>query len=305
MSITLTRLTSGLRRVPLINTVVRRAAVALVRQRFLRAGHAFFGVYPTFAAAQAALPRARTHGYDNVQAASFYRDRLERVFPGDYPVLFWLSRCLPLGRVFDLGGHVGIAFRAYRRYLPTETTGEWLVCDVPAVCEAGRALAQEWGAANLQFTTDRARGDGADLLFASGSLQYLEVDLAAIIATYAAPPRQLIVNLLPVSERGTYYTTQTIGVSFCPYRIQSAPELLSATAALGYELVDRWQNAEKRCWIPLYPEHSLDHYEGFYLRRGTKESSHRNALSTAHLGGQTRGTPNSPRLSWHGRGVTS
>jgi putative methyltransferase (TIGR04325 family) len=266
MSTTVRRVKGKLLRTPVLNTALRLMAATFASQRFLRAGHAFRGVYPTFDAARLALPQGRAQGYDNSAAASYYRDRLERVYPGDYPVLFWLSRCLPLTRVFDLGGHVGIAFRAYRRYLPVESTAEWLVCDVPAVCDAGRELAKEWQTPNLNFTSDRVAGSGSELFFASGSLQYLEVGLSDVLSSYSARPRHVLLNLLPVSELPTYYTTQTIGVAFCPYRIQSGPDLLADMASLGYELVDRWKNVEKRCWIPLYPEHSLEHYEGFYFR---------------------------------------
>lgn len=267
MSTIIRRSGSEVLQTPVLNSVLRFMIAPLVDQWFLRAGHAFCRVYRTFDAAQRALPAGRTQGYDNSAAASYYRERLERVYPADYPVLFWLSHCLPLARVFDLGGHVGVAFRAYRRYLPVESTEEWLVCDVPAVCDAGRELAKEWQTANLHFTSDRTAGSGSELFFASGSLQYLEVGLHDILSGLSARPRHVLVNQLPVSEHSTYYTTQSIGVSFCPYRIQSGPELLAGMAVLGYELVDRWHNAEKNCWIPLYPQHSLDHYEGFYFRQ--------------------------------------
>jgi hypothetical protein len=31
-------------------------------------------------------------------------------------------------------------------------------------------------------------------------------------------------------------------------------------------MVDHWNNPDKSCPIPFYPEHSLDGYHGFYFR---------------------------------------
>lgn len=234
-----------------------------VERRFLDSAHGFRGVYESFEAAREASPTGRPLGYDNPEAAAFYRERLGRVYPSDYPVLFWLGRALPLERVFDFGGHVGVAYYAYDRYLSMSSVSEWTVCDLPAVCEAGRALATERGIEALKFTSDRAGGDGVDLFFASGSLQYLEIGLPDLLRTYRQLPRRLLLNLLPVTDRETFYTVQSIGVAFCPYRIQARSTLLSGLSELGYTLEDSWENAEKSCRIPLHSSRSLDHYEGF------------------------------------------
>jgi hypothetical protein len=42
---------------------------------------------------------------------------------------------------------------------------------------------------------------------------------------------------------------------------------LDPLKALGYELADRWENPQRHCTVPLYPELSLDRYFGFAFRR--------------------------------------
>jgi len=251
-------------RIPLIGDITRR----IHARSFVRAAHAFRGAYPSYADAEQALPpeRLRT-GYNNTDATALYRNRLDRVFPADYPVLFWLRERMPLSRVFDVGGHVGVAYYAYARYITIPSSTSWTVFDVPAVCAAGRQLAVEREARNLQFTSDFSDANGADLLLASGSLQYLEESLSVLLSRIAQRPRHLILNLLPLTDGPTYYTEQTIGVSYCPYRIESRHELLTGLGALGYRAIDQWQNPEKCCDIAFHPELSLANYDGLYLER--------------------------------------
>jgi hypothetical protein len=63
------------------------------RKRFFSrgAGNFYAGVYKTFEEARKAIPPRQTEGFDNEVAAGFYRERLEKVFPADYPALFWLK----------------------------------------------------------------------------------------------------------------------------------------------------------------------------------------------------------------------
>lgn len=65
-----------------------------------------------------------------------------------------------------------------------------------------------------------------------------------------------------------YFTLQSIGTAFCPYRIAAYAPFLEGFTRLGYQIVDRWQNPDKHCQIAFEPEHSVDVYHGFYLLRG-------------------------------------
>jgi putative methyltransferase (TIGR04325 family) len=235
-----------------------------------RDANLFRGVFPSFEAAQASAPKSLPLGYDNPASAEMYMDRTRKVYASDYPILFWLDRLFREGvtSVFDLGGHIGVSYYAYRRFLTYPKTLRWVVHDVPAVVRHGRELAPKMDRDGYLGFSDGFEGaDGFDVLFASGSVQYLPETLATRLARLKQAPRHILLNLLPVHERETYFTLQSVGTAFCPYRIASAESALADYQALGYTLVDTWENPEKSCLIPFHPEHSLDRYFGFYFRR--------------------------------------
>jgi putative methyltransferase (TIGR04325 family) len=230
----------------------------------------FRGVFATFEEAERSAPRTLPLGYDHPGPAGMYQERARKAYPTDYPVLFWLQRVLREGslRVFDLGGHTGVSYYAYRRYLDYPEALRWQVQDVPAVVQEGRSIAAKNDhSGHLSFTDRFEEVEGADVLVALGSLQYLPETLAERVRNLRTPPRHLILNLIPLHEEHSYFTLQSIGTAFCPYRVTSFAEFRSAYEKLGYETVDTWENPEKRCDIPFHPEHSLDRYYGFYFRR--------------------------------------
>ena len=227
----------------------------------------FRGTYPTYDAAAASAPSAERLGYDQTSAAGMYRDKLQQVEATDYPVLFWMSRILTAGRLFDFGGHIGVKYYSYRKYLTFPAGLIWEVCDVPAVTEAGRALATEQGVeGSLRFTNDVLNCSGAGLLFCSGSLQYVEWPLHAKLALVEVKPRHVIVNTTPLTDHPTFFTLNGIGTAFCPYRAANRAEFFSGMFSLGYELVDEWSNPGKQMHIPFHEHLSLDRYTGCYLR---------------------------------------
>jgi putative methyltransferase (TIGR04325 family) len=236
----------------------------------LRAGHLFRGLFSSFEAAQASAPPGRATSYDNPEAAAMYRDRLSVVYPSDYPVLFWLQRLLWQGvtSLFEIGGHIGVGYYAYQRFLDYPAALRWTVMDLPAVVEQGRrhALANDVRR-QLAFTSEVKDADGADLLFASGSLQYLPQTLDDMLPKLDAMPRWLLLSMVPIHPSQQYYTLQNIVTAYCAYRIDSRERFVKALAELGYSLRDEWQNAEKACHIAYEPAHSLDHYKGFLFER--------------------------------------
>lgn len=230
----------------------------------------FRGVFATFAEAERSAPRTLPLGYDHPGPAAMYVERTRKTYPTDYPVLFWLQKLLREGstRIFDLGGHTGVSYYAYRSYLDYPKALQWQVQDVPAVVERGRTLAEELDRDRYLSFTDRfEEAEGHDVLAAQGSLQYLPETLAERLGRLKSAPRHLILNLTPLHAKHSYFTLQSIGTAFCPYRVTARSEFLEAYAKLGFELVDSWENPEKKCHIPFHPEHSLDHYLGFYFRR--------------------------------------
>ncbi|NID03448.1 methyltransferase, TIGR04325 family [Luteibacter jiangsuensis] len=231
--------------------------------------HIYRGVFRSFDEAQASIPADHASGYDNSESADLYRERTRRVFINDYPMIHWLGRWLAEGArsVFDLGGHVGIAYYAYQRYLAYPQGLRWTVMDVPAVNAAGEAWAMEHDTPRrLAFADDVSQASGTDVLFAAGSLQYLRYSLADALAAMPAKPRFLLLNSVPVHMRESYFTVQNIGTACCPYRVTAEREFLGGLSSLGYELQDRWENPQRYCIVPFHPELSLDRYFGFAFR---------------------------------------
>ena len=225
------------------------------------------GAYPTFAAAEQAAPKSMDVGYDVQAAGSMYRERMNKVLLKDYPALFWLSRLMPATqRLFDIGGHVGVMHYAYRRYLTFRDDLAWTVCDVPAVVKEGEALARERGERRLFFTTHLDDSAGSDVILATGSLQYIARPFGDLLASLPVKPPHVLINETPTHADGEIITLQNIGVSICPYRTAHHGSILSSMAALGYELVDAWEDPVRRTEIPYVTEPMEIAYSGFYFR---------------------------------------
>jgi putative methyltransferase (TIGR04325 family) len=180
--------------------------------------------------------------------------------------MFWLQSALHDGArsIVDFGGNIGVKFHAYRRYMAFPPDLRWTVIELPNIAEAGRRRAAEDGTADmLRFLTDLKDVNGADLLFASGSLQYLPIGIAELLRTMPNLPRRVVINATPVHPNKTYYTLNAIGHAYCAYRISGEPEIVDGMNALGYVLLDRWKHPDKDCTIAFDRRHSLRHYSGF------------------------------------------
>jgi len=187
----------------------RWARTAWYERAFRLRPGAFRGVYGSFADAARAIPAGALEGYDHAPLAGLYRDRLEKLHASDYPVLCWFTRLLPRApSILDFGGHVGIAFHSYRRYLDYPADLRWSVVDVPAVAEEGARLARGRDAAGLRFFTDVATAGAHEILLASGSLQYVEAPLAGLLGELGELPRHLIVSKLPLTRVAPFVTLQ-------------------------------------------------------------------------------------------------
>ena len=240
---------AGIRRVPLVHSVLRKRYAR--RFRSAAGAGSWHGIYPSFDAALSAVPTGAPTGYDHEAAADLYLDMLHRVQPRDYPVLYWLHRLLVDGsRVFDLGGNIGVSYRAYRTYLRQIGSIDWTVCDVPAVVEAGRERALADQLAHLHFTTDVSTASGCTVFLTSGTLQYLPTSLDLLLQTLPTLPTSVVVNMLPTMPDREVVTLQNIGLSFCPYRIMQRSALVGPLATLGYSLSDEWVNDEARDRVP-------------------------------------------------------
>jgi putative methyltransferase (TIGR04325 family) len=244
--------------------------------RRLRYEHNFAGDYPgmhsgvfkSFAEAAAGAPKTKRVGFDQPAAAAMYRERLTRLWPSDYPVVFWLSRLLTRERMrlFDFGGHVGIAHYSYEKYIPFPADLDWTVFDVPEVIRQGAELARERNREGLHFTGDTRTADGADVYLAAGSLQFAEISLGALLDQLTNKPPHLIINKMPLYDGETFVTLQNNGAGFHPHWVLNRGEFLRALEQRGYEIVDRWTNLEHTCHVPFPRDIRISPYDGYYLR---------------------------------------
>ncbi len=259
--------------------VVRRVSAPLYRNYFkkpCRRGNLYFGVYNTY---EDALEQARELSsaqlpstYDVEGATTKYMDQIESLRPCDYPAMFWVDRILRDGgrKVFDLGGHLGLAYYSYHRYITYPADLVWRVHDLPRVMAAGKTLAGELDqAGSLQFSETPTGGDGFDLLISSGALQYLEYRLPDLIDRLDRPPRHVLFNLTPLHPDKSFFTLQNLGIAICPYRVESLARLIDDMKARGYSLRDHWRLDERQLRIPFEPGYEVRSYHGCYFERST------------------------------------
>jgi putative methyltransferase (TIGR04325 family) len=247
------------------------SALALDYERTFRTlpRNRFRGVFPTFAAAEASIPPGGRVGYDHDELAGMYRARMDKACESDYAPLFWL-RGLVDGRthVFDLGGHVGVSYYGWQRYLGYPPGLRWTVYEVPAIARAGRELAQTRPSAGLDFTSELSAGRGCSILLVAGSLQYVDATLPELLAQIGGPlPPHVIVNKLPLYDGEAFVTVQSTGRAFHPYRVDNRAEFVAGMTTLGYQVVDDWQNREQHCEIPFTRGRDVDAYSGYYFRQ--------------------------------------
>lgn len=239
--------------------------------RFLSASDSnlFYGIYPSFDVAISHLPSTKPGGYDNQPSALLYQDRCETIHSTDYPALYWLKQVLKAdSKVFEIGGHVGVSFYAYDKFMDLGETIDWTIHDVEAVVKQGLQLAEVKQEKRLHFTSSFQAKPTTDIVFASGSLQYIEAPLHRLMEKAAISPEHILVNLMPVNDKPDYYTINNIGTAFCPYKITNRNLLIKQLSDAGYQLVDSWENPNKRCIIPYQdPDYSLNAYAGFYFRK--------------------------------------
>lgn len=239
------------------------------RQRFVanRTENLFFGVYDTWEDAERAAQAYGAVGYDQSATVQMYESRV-RKDQHDYPSVYWIQRSAMEGfrSVFDVGGNIGIKYLAFRDALAPWSDLRWKVQDVTAVVEHGRKLAAARGdGQQLSFTDRFEDGDGSDLLFASGVLQYLPQTLADLLAGWKTKPRRIVLNTTAIHPEAGYFTVNSIGTAFCPYRVQTQASLVRGLAALGYRVRENWTNPDKPLVIPGRADRSLRAYTGFCL----------------------------------------
>lgn len=244
------------------------------RRRFLSpAGRAMhWGVFDSFEQATASVPGAV--GFDIPKSATDYDDRLDRIFPYDYPVLFWLGRILTgesAHRLFDIGGSVGVHYYAYRKYLSYPAQLTWTVCEVDEVVSVGRERARQANTAALRFTSsmpDMVK-DGATIVLSAGALHYIGQPLVwDILEQQGARPRHVLLNKLPLYDGPDFVSVQNIGSAFAPLYVWNRKGFIARFERLGYQVVDAWQVPDREFHIVGDSLRSFGAFSGLYLALG-------------------------------------
>lgn len=236
-----------------------------------RSGYAAnWGVFRTFHEAAASV--APSPGFNQASLASEYNDRLGRVFPYDYPILFWLQQIFAgatSASLLDIGGHVGVHYYAYRNYLSYPPQLTWWVCEVTEIANAGRVRAERAGAKELNFTTSFADLDSrpADIILSAGALQYVERPLLwEVLARANAKPAHILLNKIPLYQGEDFVTLQNIGSGFSPHFVWDRKEFVKRFEQIGYRVVDEWCVLERHFFLFDDPIRSFGSFSGLYLK---------------------------------------
>lgn len=246
---------------------IRQAREAAYRRRFAtqRAAHLFYGVYESFDEAQSHAPTTAPVGYDNPASTDLYIGDA-RPSPHDYPAFFWLSDAFGQGhlRVVDLGGNIGMKFRALLSLTELPTGLDWCVVDVPEVVRRGRLVkeAESTPDPRLRFCDRIGDIDSIDVLFASGVLQYLPNTLGDMLRPMKSLPRRVVVNTTPIHPSRSFFTLNSIGTAYCPYRVTARSAFRDELESLGYRLRAEWINPGKGMHIPFVEGHDVPDYRG-------------------------------------------
>lgn len=269
MSSLKTTVKSGLRTV----TALGRGAGVRLRAATGRPPR-FSGAFATRADALASLPTSQRAAYDRDDVAEVAYDVMTQVAPWDYPVLFWLDRCVaqtasrPVS-VLDAGGHLGTKYSAFSNHLPMERF-DWHVWDLPAILRAGRAWQTDGRLPTGILFADTPGDPGpVDVLLASGLMQYIDRSLGDLLAEMAAPPRWIILNKVAVRQQGAIVTLEQIGPARVPYQIRDAVAWSTELQGLGYEMRDSWTIPSLSHHIQTHPWLPPSESRGYMLERRT------------------------------------
>lgn len=229
----------------------------------------FMGSFTQRVAAENGVPKGFTVGYDNANVVDLNFDLMCEMAPWDYPVVYWLAQLLPPnGTLIDAGGHMGTKYRAFSPYLNIAEL-DWLVYDVPAVIQAGKARAVADKLHNLRFVSSLTKEPSPDVFLGSGLLQYADLSLTELLSQTDSLPKNVILNKVPLRNGPAVFTLENFHSGWVPYQIRNRSQFLLELQSLGYVIVDQWNIPSLTHQIATHPEVGCFENWGFCLRRNS------------------------------------
>lgn len=225
----------------------------------------FRGAFASYEAALGAVRPGVLAGYDHDGVSAVHEEKMLAVRVWDYPVLYWLQRLAPIiSCIVDAGGHTGVKYRAFARHLDLDRI-EWVVFDLPTMVSAGRAKARPEDR-TLSFVDRIEDAPAAEVLLASGLLQYLDTPLVDLVRRMRVLPEYILLNKVATRDGPAVVTLENFGLAEIPYQIRRRDEIPSALAELGYDIVDEWIIPSLAHEIPTHPELGRSTSRGYAAR---------------------------------------
>jgi putative methyltransferase (TIGR04325 family) len=228
------------------------------------------GVFRSFDEAAASVPHAT--GCNHATISAEFEDKIDRVFPYDYPFLFWLQRIFSnsaASSLVDIGGHIGVHYYAYRKFLELPRKLKWLVVELAEIAKAGQERAERLAAPGLSFTTslEILNSHPTDIILSSGALHYIEKPLLwNAIARMESKPQHILLNKVPLYQGEDFVSLQNVRPGFSPLYVWNRLEFIRKFEHTGYRLVDEWSVPERHFHIFDDPLRSFGSFSGLYLR---------------------------------------
>ncbi|GAC1595332.1 MAG: hypothetical protein NVS3B28_26530 [Candidatus Velthaea sp.] len=228
--------------------------------------NAYCGAYRSYVEAAAEVPASFASGWDNAASTGHYLNPAAQT--SSFATLFWLGQRVHAGtRITDLGGGVGQLYEAFTSREPLPENVVWRIIEVPAAVDAGRKRAAERGSERLLFAPASDEPQPADIVLASGVLQYLDGNDPGVFPLVAGLPSCIIVNKVALTANEEFWTLQNIRTGITPYRVFNERKFHAYFADAGYFQTDTWTAAEMSVEVPLHPECYVRAGSGFVFER--------------------------------------
>ena len=171
-------------------------------------------------------------------------------------------------RVCDFGGGFG---RHYFHYTAaTKSDLEWIVCELPHKVEAAEARFANLEGKRLSFSSDMSVAHKCDILLSSSAFQYIENLNEILQRLLGGGAAHILLARLPMqTTTSTFSTLQNVcNDFFTPMYIFNKDEFVGYFTALGYELVDMWDDPFDSITLPFHRDIDI-HFCGFYFKLTT------------------------------------